>query len=119
MSETHNCVPLFSFLESERQARIRRSLVIEACMRGTMRAFAQWLRVLALRGTRWARSLADKQRLRSAVRELQQLDDRMLADIGVTRGEIESAVRDGLPIRMMRKSRHRDWNGVSARRQAA
>jgi len=27
-------------------------------------------------------------------------------------------VRDGLPIRMMRKPRHRDWNGVSARRQA-
>jgi hypothetical protein len=43
----------------------------------------------------------------------------MLADIGVTRGEIESAVRDGLPTRMMRKSRHRDWNGIPARRQTA
>jgi len=119
MSQTHNCAPLFSFFECEQQARIKRNLVIQACIRGTMRAFAQWLRVLALRGTRWARGLAAKQRLRSAVRELAQLDDRMLADIGVTRGEIESAVRDGLPIRMMRKSRHRDWNGIPARQQAA
>jgi uncharacterized protein YjiS (DUF1127 family) len=102
MSQTHNCAPLFSFFECEQQARIKRNLVIQACMRGTMRAFAQWLRVLVLRGARWARGLAAKQRLRSAVRELQRLDDRMLADIGVTRGQIESAVRDGLPIRMMR-----------------
>lgn len=119
MSQTHNCAPLFSFFECEQQARIMRSLVIQACMRSTMRAFAQWLRVLALRGTRWARGLAAKQRLRRAVRELHRLDDRMLADIGITRGEIGSAVRDGLPIRMMRKSRHRNGNGLPARRQAA
>jgi uncharacterized protein YjiS (DUF1127 family) len=111
--------PLFSFFECEQQARINRNLVIQACMRGTMRAFAQWLRVLVLCGTRWVRGLTAKQRLRSAVRELQRLDDRMLADIGLTRGEIESAVRDGLPMRMMRQSRHRDWNGIPARRQAA
>ncbi len=123
MSQTQNCAPLFSFVECEQQARIKRDLVIQACMRGTMRAFAQWLRVLVLCGTRWVRGLAAKQRLRSAVRELQRLDDRMLADIGVTRGEIESAVRDGVPVRMMRQSRHRDrhrdWNGIPARRQAA
>ena len=119
MSQTHNCTPLFSFFECEQQARIKRNLVIQACIRGTMRAFAQWLRVLVLRGRRWARGLAAKQRLRSAVRELERLDDRMLADIGVTRGEIESAVRDGLAIRVMRKSRHRDWSGIPAGRQAA
>jgi len=119
MSQTHNCAPLFSFFECEQQARIKRKLVIQACVRSTTRAFAQWLCVLVLRGTRWARRLAAKQRLRSAVRELHRLDDRMLRDIGVTRGEIESAVRDGLAIRMMRKSRHRDWNGIPARRQAA
>jgi uncharacterized protein YjiS (DUF1127 family) len=99
MSQTHNCTPLFSFFECEQQARIKRNLVIQACMRDTMRAFAQWLRVIVLRGARWARGLAAKQR---TVCELQRLDDRMLADIGVTRGEIESAVRDGLPIRMLR-----------------
>ena len=112
MSQTHNCAPLFSFFECEQQARIKRNLVIQACIRGTMRAFAQWLRVLALRGTRWARGLAAKQRLRSAVRELAQLDDRMLADIGVTRGEIESAVREGLPMRPLREPRRHDWHAA-------
>src|SRR5262245_49486112 len=107
MSETHNCVPPFSFFECEQQARIKRNLVIEACMRGTMRAFAQWLRALVLRSAGLARDLAAKRRLRSAVRALHRLDDRMLADIGVTRGEIESAVLNGLPARMMHKSRHR------------
>ena len=43
MSQTHNCAPLFSFFECEQQARIMRSLVIQACTRSTMRAFAQWL----------------------------------------------------------------------------
>jgi uncharacterized protein YjiS (DUF1127 family) len=119
MSQTHNCAPLLSFFEREPQARIMRSLVIQACRRSTMRAFAQWLRVLALRGTRLARGLSAQRRLRSAVRELHRLDDRMLRDIGVTRGEIESAVRDGLSARMMRQSRHRDLNRIPARRQAA
>jgi uncharacterized protein YjiS (DUF1127 family) len=119
MSQTHNCAPLFSFFECEQQARIMRSLVIQACTRSTMRAFAQWLRVLALRATRRASGLSAQRRLRRAVRELHRLDDRMLRDIGVTRGEIESAVRDGLPARMMRKSRHRDLNRIPARRQAA
>src|SRR5262245_65766293 len=119
MPRTLNCAPLLSFFEREQQARIMRSLVIQACMRSTMRAFAQWLRVLALRGTRRARGLAAQHRLRRAVRELHRLDDHMLRDIGVTRGEIESAVRDGLPARMMRKSRHREWNGISAPRQTA
>src|SRR6516162_1008802 len=105
MSQTHNCAPLFSFFECEQQARIKRNLVIQACIRGTMRAFAQWLRVLVLRSTRWARGLAAKQRLRSAVRELQRLDDRMLRDIGVTRGEIESAVHDGRPLSRKTKPR--------------
>src|SRR5262245_22577327 len=77
------------------------------------------LRALVLRSARLTRDLAAKGRLRSAVRALHLLDDRMLADIGVTRGEIESAVRDGLPVRMMRKSRHRDWNGIPARGRAA
>src|SRR5262249_56324999 len=119
MSETHNCAPLFSFVECEQQARIKRSLVIEACMRGTMRAFTQWLRALVLRSARLTRDLAAKRRLRSAVRALHRLDDRMLADIGVTRGEIESAGGDRPPRRLIRKTPHRDLDPQPAPRRAA
>jgi hypothetical protein len=40
MSEKDNSVPPLSF-EIERQARIKRSLVIQASVRGIMRAFAE------------------------------------------------------------------------------
>jgi uncharacterized protein YjiS (DUF1127 family) len=83
MSEKDNSVPPLSF-EIERQARIKRSLVIQACVRGTVRAFAEWLRSLVLRSTQLTRRLAFKRRIYSDIRELQQFDDRMLADIGVT-----------------------------------
>jgi hypothetical protein len=52
MSEKDNSVLPLSF-EIERQARIKRSLVIEACVRGTVRAFAEWLRSLVLRSPSW------------------------------------------------------------------
>jgi uncharacterized protein YjiS (DUF1127 family) len=100
MFERNNSVPLSSFVQAERLARVERGLVIKACMRGTMRRFAEWLRVLGVLSIRLARDLAAKRVLRSAIRELHQLDDRMLADIGITRGEIESAVRNGLPTRV-------------------
>jgi uncharacterized protein DUF1127 len=83
MSEKDNSVPPFSF-EIERQARIKRSLVIQACVRGTVRAFAEWLRSLVLQSTLLARRLASKRRSYRDICELQQFDDRMLADIGVT-----------------------------------
>jgi len=76
MSEKDNSVPPLSF-EIERQARIKRSLVIQSCVRGTMRAFV-------LRSTQLARGLAAQRHIYSDIREFQQFDDRMLADIGVT-----------------------------------
>jgi uncharacterized protein YjiS (DUF1127 family) len=100
MFERNNSVPLSSFFQAERQARIERRLLIKASMRDTMHRFAEWLRVLCVLSIRLARDLAAKRVLRSAIRELHQLDDRMLADIGITRGEIESAVRNGLPTRL-------------------
>jgi hypothetical protein len=56
MSEKDNSVPPLSF-EIERQARIKRSLVIQSCVRGTMRAFAEWFCTFVLRSTQLARGL--------------------------------------------------------------
>jgi hypothetical protein len=84
MSEKDNSLPLFSSFEMERHGRINRSLVSRSRLRGIMRAFAEWLLSLVLGNTRLARGLAAQRRSYSDIRELQQFDDRMLADIGVT-----------------------------------
>jgi len=93
MCEKDNSAPLLSPFEIERQARIRRSLVIRS-LRGTIRAFAEWLRTFILRTTQLAR-----------IRELQQFDDRMLADIGITTDR--GAQFDGQLVRSTRKTRSR------------
>jgi uncharacterized protein YjiS (DUF1127 family) len=43
----------------------------------------------------WVRAYIEHRALRSAERVLQGMDDRMLADIGMTRGEITSIVYRG------------------------
>src|SRR6516165_803038 len=96
MFDRNDSLPLSLFLQGERQARLD-SLVIKACMRGTMSRLAEWLSALGTWGTRLARNLADERLLRSAIRVLHQLDDRTLTDIGITRREIEYAVRHGRP----------------------
>jgi uncharacterized protein YjiS (DUF1127 family) len=53
--------------------------------------------ILARGSARLARRLAAVGRQRTAILTLQRLDDRTLADIGVSRGEIEFAVRSGAP----------------------
>ena len=61
-------------LQAKRQARIERNFVITTCLRDTMRRFAEWLRFLALWTLRLARDLAVERLVRSAIRELHQLD---------------------------------------------
>ena len=100
MLEKGNSVSSFPF-KNERQVRIEDSFVGGVCVRGVMHAFARGLRALRLRGIPLVRDLATKWVLRRAMRELHRLDDRTLADIGLTRGEIESAVRHGLPTRKL------------------
>jgi uncharacterized protein YjiS (DUF1127 family) len=100
MNKLDNHIRQFSYFELERQARIERSLAISAFLRDVLWALARWVRVLALRGVRLARRLAAERSRRRAAFELQQFDDRALADMGLKRGEIEFAVRNGRPRRL-------------------
>lgn len=111
--------PPISSFEPQRQASIERDRVIAAGTRAAMRATAKWLRMLVLRGRQMARDLAAERRQRSAIRELERLDDRALKDIGVRRCEIEFAVRNGLPARMGRKARQRAWSSAAPQQRAA
>ena len=103
MFDRNDSLPLSLFLQGERQARLD-SLVIKACMCGTMSRLAEWLSALGAWGTRLACNLADEWLMRCVIRELHQLDDRTLADIGITRCGIEFAVRHGrLPRQLSRR----------------
>jgi uncharacterized protein YjiS (DUF1127 family) len=117
MSEKDHFSPPFSSFELHQQASIHRGLVMQAAIREIGRAAAKWLREVVVRSTRLTGDLAAERRRRSAVRELERLDDHMLKDIGVRRCEIEFAVRNGLPAR--RRPYQRPSNGAPAQRRAA
>jgi uncharacterized protein YjiS (DUF1127 family) len=119
MFEKDNSIPPLSFFELERQARIERNRAIQAGVRMAAGATEKWLRMLVLRAKRFAQAWATERRRRGAIRELQRLDDRTLQDIGVRRGEIESAVRHGLPARASWKHRQHRRNSAPPRRRAA
>ena len=59
---------------------------------GSARRFSAFLVTVATRAIAWYRT---RRRMRRAVDELMALDDRMLADIGVSRSEIPYAVWRG------------------------
>src|SRR5262249_43042683 len=103
MSETghSNSTPPLSSFELERQAAIERNRFIQGCVR----AAVKWLRMRVLRSARFARRVAAERQRRSAIRQLKRLDDRTLRDIGIHRGEIEFAVRNGVPARAGRNRR--------------
>jgi uncharacterized protein YjiS (DUF1127 family) len=58
---------------------------------------AAWTRVFARACAGLVERLAARQRLQRDIRALQQFDDRMLADIGVSRHDIDWLVRNGRP----------------------
>jgi uncharacterized protein YjiS (DUF1127 family) len=99
-------VPLSLLLRAAPHARTERSLVINDLVRSTMRKLAGWLGAVRAWGARLRRARADARCLRSAIRELHELDDRTLADMGITRCGIETAVRDGVSTRVNHRLPH-------------
>ena len=81
--------------ELHRRAERDRNLVMNALLRSAIREFAKWLTFLARGTVGVARGLTDELRRQREIRTLLQLDDRVLADMGVGRSEIEYAVRSG------------------------
>jgi uncharacterized protein YjiS (DUF1127 family) len=79
----------------QRKARHLRSLVFTAHLRNAARAIAGWLRAFDRAAGRPVERLRARRNTRKAVQALQRLDDRMLGDIGVFRGEINHVVRHG------------------------
>jgi uncharacterized protein YjiS (DUF1127 family) len=118
MLKFDNRIPQFPYFELEREIRIERSLAVSAFVRDALCAFARWVRVLTLRGVRLVRGLAAERSRRRAIFELQRFDDRSLADMGVTRGEIESAVRNGRPRHLAQTARMRPERRSSAKAAA-
>jgi uncharacterized protein YjiS (DUF1127 family) len=112
---------LRSFYEIECFARRERNSILGAWMRDMARKCAQWIRELALEGVRLARRRVAEQRRQSAIRVLHSLDDRILADMGISRGEIEFVVRNGRPFTAARLLRrwHRVVDHVPAQKKAA
>jgi len=119
MFERDKSVPFRSFVEIERQAGLERSRVMRAYVRGTARAFGQWIGALLVACTRLADWVAAVARRRRAIRELHQLDDRTLADIGLSRSLIEYTVSHGRPATQRPPRRWSERTSDSSFRQAA
>lgn len=80
-----------------RRARHDRNLAVRAMAGQLTYMFTTRLRAFARRFGRLTLRWANEWYLRRAIRALGRLDDRMLADIGLTRGDIEFVVRSGPP----------------------
>jgi uncharacterized protein YjiS (DUF1127 family) len=112
MSEQIKPIERMSSYHRMRRERQERNAQVAAYLRSAALVLSNSLGVYVRYFGKLARRLAHEVYLRNATRTLQQFDDRILADIGVRRGEIEHAVRKGrLPRskvanRIQHKPRH-------------
>jgi uncharacterized protein YjiS (DUF1127 family) len=111
-------LPQFPYFGIERQIHFESSVAASTFVRDVLCAFARWVRVLTSRGVRLALSLAAERSQRRAIFELQRFDDRGLADMGLTRGEIEFAVRNGRPRHLAQAAEIRAEQRSSAKAAA-
>jgi len=113
MSEQTNPIETMSSYQLMRWARQERSTLMAAYVRSAAFHLTTSLAGYVQYFGKLARRLAHELYLRNAARALQQFDDHILADIGLRRGEIEHAVRNGrlgarktVANRIQRKPRH-------------
>lgn len=76
---------------------IQRRYLVQAFLCGAVRGVARGLYALAQACVRLVQRLSARYHLQSDIRALQQFDDRMLADIGVSRHDVDWLVRNGRP----------------------
>src|SRR5215831_17662550 len=112
MSRQVNSIEPMSSYELVRWARQERSALMASYLHSAVIYVAILLSGFARYSAKLVRGAAHELYLWNAARTLQQFDDRILADIGLRRAEIEHAVRNGrfarlkTPNRMMSQQRH-------------
>jgi uncharacterized protein YjiS (DUF1127 family) len=112
MSELTNPIGTISS-QLMRWARQARTALMASCLQSVAIYLATSLGDCARYFGKLARRAAHELYLQNATRTLQQFDDRILADIGLRRAEIEHAVRNGrsamqktVPNRQRSQQRH-------------
>lgn len=113
MSGPTNPIEPISSYQLMRWARQERTALMASYLQNVAIYLAASLRDCVRYFGKLARRAAHELYLRNATRTLQQFDDRILADIGLRRTEIERAVRNGrlatrktVPNRMRSQQRH-------------
>jgi uncharacterized protein YjiS (DUF1127 family) len=97
MYDFNDPMPRLPSYEFERQVHIHRNILMRAFLRSAARSIASLVRDLARSCVKLVEWLAAWWRLQNDIRSLQIFSDRMLADIGVSRHDVDRLVRNGRP----------------------